>query len=241
MTTPSTSQDIDGKAVKAPTSFAELSSLDGENVAEPVDFEDAIRTVTRYLSENMLGVEKDDLGKKILAAPVKHRVVGEERVIEYTNRVFPDNPDLRYVKFMLPAVSILFLGTSKDEYWAGKVKYKNYDEKTKVFKFRRLSATYVRQMQLTGWWRSPIERVRMTQQLVKLFQIAENTGRLTTPKGSHIFVTYLGDRDQNTQDNLVDSIYQNVSTWELKVRGFTDEEYGRVSGIKVSAAPTPGL
>src|SRR5690348_9625270 len=115
-------KDIDGKAVAGPASFAELSSLDGDNQAEDVDFEDATRTLTRYLAANMKAViegKDEKIGDAILAAPFEHRVVGTDEVIKGTNRVFPDQPDLRYIKFMLPAISMLFLGTSKDEYWAG--------------------------------------------------------------------------------------------------------------------------
>lgn len=220
-----------------PKSFGELSALDGENTAEDVDFQDATRTLTRYIADHILGIEGGEIGVKILAAAISRRIPGRDEELQYYSHVFPNQPDLRYLKFVIPAVSMLFLGTGIEEYWAGKVKYKIFDEKTATFKFRRLSKTYVRQVQLTGWWRSPQERDAMTGQLAKMFQVENNTGRITTLKGSHVFMTYVSDRNIDSQDNVEDQIYQNVSTWELRVRGFTDEEYGRVSGIKLTATP----
>lgn len=219
-----------------PKSFGELSSLDGENTAGAVDFVDAIRALTKHIRDGIV----DAGGNKILAAPLSIREAGKDKDTVYNDRVFPNQPDLRYIKLSIPAVSMLFLGTGKEEYWAGKVKYKVFDEKTKTFKFRRISATYIRQVQLTGWWRNPIEREDMTGQLIKLFQISQNTGRLTTPKGSHIFMTYNSDRNLDDLESGEDQIYQNVSTWELRVRGFTDEEYGRNNGINVSATLAKG-
>ena len=222
-------------ASAVPYSFNELLALDGENTAEAVDFEDATRTITAYLRDNLLGVENDDVGKKILAAPIEHRIAGTDEIVKSNDRVFPNQPDLRYIKFMLPSISMLFFGSGIDEYWAGKAKYKVFDPETRVFKIRRLSKTYIRTVQITGWWRSPIERDRMTQQLLKLFQVSQNTGRLTTKKGSHIFMEYQDDKNIDDQDNIIDRIYQNTSTWELKVRGFVDEEYGQVDGIRLNS------
>lgn len=220
-----------------PKSFGELLLKDGENTAEAVDFVDATRAVTRHIRDGIIGTQGDEKDVKILAAPIEVRVPGSDEVLRFNDHVFPDQPDLRYIKFQIPAVSMLFLGTAVEEYFAGKTKYKIFDEKTRTFKFRKISKTYIRQVQLTGWWRSPQERDQMTGQLAALFQIAQNTGRLLTPKGSHVFMTYLGDRNINSEDNSEDRIYQNVSTWELRVRGFTDEEYGRTTGITVSATP----
>ena len=127
-----------------PKSFGELTALDGENTAEAVDFEDATRALTAYLRDNVVGVLSEDAGQKILQAPLKIRVPGSDTELNYNDRVFPNQPDLRYIKFSLPSISMLFLGTGRDEYWAGKAKYKNIDPETNTVRIRKISATYIR-------------------------------------------------------------------------------------------------